>query len=84
MEAAMNDPANQTGTAAWAQASSDDALEFHLEGTEPSSPSYQMAVRELARREAAKAEKLQLKWIKRTLWATIILGVGGIAATLIT
>jgi hypothetical protein len=83
LEAAMNDPANQSGSAAWARASSDEALEFHLEGTDPSSPTYQMAVRELARRDAARSEALQLKWIKRTFWVAIILGVAGIAATLI-
>jgi hypothetical protein len=54
LQAAMDDPANQTGTAAWAKASSDDALEFHLEGTDPGSQSYEMAARELARREAAE------------------------------
>jgi len=79
LEAAMNDPANQSGTAAWARASSNEALEFHIEGTEPSSQSYQMAARELARRDAA----LQLTWIKRTLWVTTILGLAGIAATLL-
>ena len=83
LEAAMNDPANQIGTGAWARASSDEGLEFHLEGTDPSDPSYGMAVRELARRDAARSENLQLRWIKRTFWATIILGVAAIAATLI-
>jgi hypothetical protein len=84
LEAAMDDPANQSGTAAWARASSDEALEFHLEGTEPGSQSYEMAARELARRDAARSEALQLSWIKRTLWATIILGLAAIAATLLT
>jgi hypothetical protein len=63
--------------------SSDDALEFHLEGTDPGSQSYEMAARELARREAARSETLQLRWIKRTFWATIILGVAAIVATVI-
>lgn len=82
LDAAMSDPVNQSGTAAWARASSNEALEFHLEGTEPGSQSYAMAVRELARRDSARSETLQLRWIKRTFWATIILGVAAIAATL--
>jgi hypothetical protein len=84
MEAALNDPANQIGSDAWARASSDDALAFHLEGTDPSSQSYKMAARELARRDAARSENVQLRWIKRTFWVTIILGVAAIASTLIT
>lgn len=83
LEAAMNDPANQIGSSAWARASSDEALEFHLEGTDPGSQSYEMAARELARRDAVRSEYLQLRWIKRTFWATIVLGVTAIAATLI-
>ena len=84
LEAELNNPANQTGSVVWAKALSDDALEFHLEGTIPGSPSYEMAARELARREAARCETVQLRWIKLTFWATIILGLGAIAATLIT
>ena len=83
LRAAMNDPANEIGTTEWARASSDDELEFHLQGSEPGSPSYQMAARELARREATRSETLQLRWIKRTFWATIVLGLAAIAATLI-
>jgi len=84
LRAVMDDPANQSGTAAWARASSDEALEFHLEDAEPGSQSFEMAARELARRDAARSETLQLRWIKRTFWATIVLGVAAIAATLIT
>lgn len=84
MDAARNDPANQIGSGAWARASSDETLEYHLEGNFPGSQSYDAAARELARRDAAKSEGLQLSWIKRTFWATIILGVAAIAATLVT
>jgi hypothetical protein len=83
MDAARNDPANEIGTGAWARASSDEDLEFHLEGIDRGEPSYQTAARELARREAARSESLQLRWIKRTFWATIVLGVAAIAVTLI-
>jgi hypothetical protein len=82
LEAALNDPVNQIGSGAWARASSDEALEYHLEGTDPGSLSYEMAARELARRDAARSENLQLRWIKRTFWATIVLGAAAIAATL--
>lgn len=84
MDAARNDPANQVGSSAWAKASSDEALGYHLEWADPGSQSYEMAARELARREAAKSETLQLRWIKKTFWATVILGVAAIVATLIT
>lgn len=82
LEAAMNDPANQSGSGAWARASSDEALQDQLDFLEPGDRSYEAAARELARREAARSEALQLKWIKRTLWVATILGVAGIAATL--
>lgn len=83
LEAAMNDPANQSGSGAWARASSDEALQDTLDFLEPGDRGYEAAARELARREAARSEALQLKWIKRTFWVAIILGVAGIAATLI-
>jgi hypothetical protein len=83
IEAALSDPANHIGSGAWARTSSDDALEYHLEGTEPGSQSYKAAARVLARRDAIRSEQLQLRWIKRTFWATIVLGVLAIAATLI-
>ena len=87
LRAAMDDPANEIGTTEWARASSDEGLEFHLEGIDPGQPSYQMASRELARREAARSQALQLKWIKRAFWtsiASLIVGAAAIAATLIT
>ncbi|HKC03470.1 MAG TPA: hypothetical protein VKC17_09225 [Sphingomicrobium sp.] len=45
---------------------------------------YETAARELARREAARSERVQLNWIKATFWATIILGIAAIVATLLT
>jgi hypothetical protein len=83
LEAVMNDPANQSGSGAQARASSDEALQDKLDFLEPGDRGYEAAARELARREAARSEALQLKWIKRTWWAAVILGVVGIAATLI-
>ena len=81
IDAALNDPANQIGTTAWARSCSNEALEYHLEGADPGSQSYEIAVRELARRDAERSERLQLVWIKRTFWATIILGLAAIVAT---
>jgi hypothetical protein len=83
-EAAINDPANQSGSGAWARASSDDALQFQLDCGSPGDQAYEAAARELARREARRSERVQLKWIKATLWATIILGIAAIVATLLT
>ena len=84
LEAALNDPANQSGSGAWARASPDDALQFQLDCGPPGDLAYDAAARELARREAVRSERLQLRWIKRTLWATIVLGIAAIAATLLT
>jgi hypothetical protein len=84
LEEALNDPANQSGSTAWARASSDEALQDQLDFLEPGDRAYEAAARELARRDSARSEALQLKWIKRTLWVAIVLGVGGIGATLIT
>jgi hypothetical protein len=84
LERARNDPANQLGSGAWARGASDEALQHQLDGAFPGNQAYEAAVRELARREAARSEQLQLRWIMRTFWATIILGVAAIVATLIT
>ena len=83
LDAALNDPANQSGTGAWARASSDEALQDQLDWIDPGDRSYEAAARELARRDAARSEHIQLKWIMRTFWATIILGLAAIAATLV-
>jgi hypothetical protein len=79
----MNDQANQSGSGAWARASSNEALQDQLDSLEPGDRTYEAAARELTKREAARSEALQLQWIKRTLWVAVILGVAGIAATLI-
>lgn len=84
MEAARNDPANQIGSGAWARAASDEALEYQLDGGFPGNQAYEAAARELARRDAARSERLQLRWIMRTFWATIALGIAAIVATLLT
>jgi hypothetical protein len=83
LEAAMNDPANQSGSGAWASASSNEALQDQLDFLKPGDRAYEAAARELARRDAARSEALQLKWIKRAIWVTVFIGVAGIAATLI-
>jgi len=83
IEAALNDPINQSGTGAWASAQSDEGLQDQLDWLEPGDRAYEAAARELARRNAAQSEQLQLRWIMRTFWATIVLGVAAIAATLI-
>lgn len=84
LEEAINDPANQIGSGAWARAASDDALQYQLDGGFPGNQAYEAAARELARRESERAEKIQLRWIMRTFWATILLGLAAIVATLVT
>jgi len=81
--AAMSDPVNHSGSGAWARASSDEALQDQLDFHEPGDRSYEAAARELARREAVRSEARQIKWIKRAIWVTVVIGIAGIAATLI-
>ena len=77
-----NGEATQIGSGAWARASSDEDLEVQVESGFPGNKAYEAASRELARREDTRSDRTQLSWIKRTFWATIILGIAAVAVTL--
>jgi len=62
----------------------DSELEEIVRSNMIGSKNYVCARDELDRREAKKAQTQQLFWIKLTFWTTVVLGIVGAAATLLS
>lgn len=76
-----DEPAAYSG--AWLRSRSDEELRAILDGSFPTSAAFEGVSGELTRREAEVTEKRQLFWIKLTFWTALLIGISGIAATLL-
>lgn len=59
-----------------------EQLRHEIDGNMVGSPVYKGALAEFERREAEADRKSEMRWIKATFAATVILGLLGVAATL--
>lgn len=66
----------------WIRKQTDEELDYLINGAMPGQ-TLDALVTEASRRAAVAAEKQQMLWIKRTFWAAMIIGVAGIAATVL-
>jgi hypothetical protein len=68
---------------AWIRTRTDEQLQAHIDGSYPGAQQ-DAARQELRDRAAAREAKRQRRWIVATFWMTIALGLGGIAATVLS
>lgn len=71
------------GSGEWYRTRTKEQLQTEIDGSFIGGAAYQGARAELDRREAAEDRRVEMRWIKRTFWATIILGLAGIVATVL-
>lgn len=75
-------PLNNSNMEYWEE-KSDAELQEIVRNNMIGSKNYICARDELDRREAKKAQRQQLRWIKLTFWTALALGVAGTVATLL-
>lgn len=75
------DPRHQSG--AWFASRPDAELQHEIDQGFIGERAHDAAVAELERRRAARERRAEMRWIKLTFWATVILGLGAIAAAVI-
>jgi anti-sigma-K factor RskA len=71
------------GTGKWFATRTDDQLHDILRKVSAADPASRIAFEVLERRNAARSEARQLRWIKLTFWTTLILGAAGIAVAVL-
>jgi hypothetical protein len=79
----MPDQPLVAGSGEWTRTRTDEQLREAMDGAMPS-PFYEAVRAELERRERDREAAVQRRWIKRTFWVSVVLGLGGILATLLT
>ena len=72
------------GSGAWYRELSSENLQLMVDNNSPGSRNYERARTELDRREADEHRNAEMRLIKLTLLATVIFGVGGIVATVLS
>ena len=73
----VREPQQYTG--AWFRAMTDEQLQAHFDANPPGQKAYIGAAAEIARRQADRSERRQVRWIKATFW----LGVVALMATIL-
>ena len=81
---ATDDNSPVSGTGADYRTRSIDRLRADVDGNIAGTIIHDYSLAELERREASEARKVELRWIKLTLAATVALGMLGIAATFVS
>ena len=71
------------GSGAWFRSRTEKELRDAVDGNMPGSRAHDGARAELDRRENERDRKRELRWIKLTFGATVILGLASVIATLV-
>lgn len=77
----QREPAPSRGSGAWYRWLTDDELRSQIDGNMPGGSAHDNAMAELERRQSGRDRDAEMRWIKRTFWASVVLGLAGILAT---